>query len=410
VPERRRAEDDDDRPRPARRETPPGGARKRAPRQDGGRRATRDGRPAPARGATGRGATRDGRQASSRGGTARGRGRDEPRERGGRSGTAAARDDARGGRRDGARGARRDVSARAEPGRTGFGPHATHAAAAARRGSPSRRSGDERDQVGKKTTRARDGRARVRVVRGRSQPASDQASRPARRGRRRPAAIDAGTARARPGRRRRGGPADVREEILRLGGRTGERAYQRLLQAADDFADDRARDALRILRPLRDSLPESPTVRELLGLSLYRVGRYADAAKELEAYHAMTGEVTQHPVLMDCARALGDERRVDELWRELAEASPSAELVTEGRIVRAATLADAGRLDAALAQLRGRATSPKRVREHHLRLWYALADLEERAGNLAAARTLFQRIRSHDPAFADVAERLAALG
>ncbi len=47
---------------------------------------------------------------------------------------------------------------------------------------------------------------------------------------------------------------------------------------------------------------------------------------------------------------------------------------------------------------------------HHLRLWYALADLEERAGNIPRARMLFDRIRRHEAGFADVAERLAALG
>ena len=47
----------------------------------------------------------------------------------------------------------------------------------------------------------------------------------------------------------------------------------------------------------------------------------------------------------------------------------------------------------------------KRPLEHHLRLWYALADLEERAGNLSRARELFDRVRDHDPDFADVALR-----
>ena len=43
--------------------------------------------------------------------------------------------------------------------------------------------------------------------------------------------------------------------------------------------------------------------------------------------------------------------------------------------------------------------------EHHLRLWYALADLEERAGNLAAPVSSSDRVRRHDPDFADVALR-----
>ena len=60
--------------------------------------------------------------------------------------------------------------------------------------------------------------------------------------------------------------------------------------------------------------------------------------------------------------------------------SPSAELVTEGRIVFAGAQADRGRLRDAIALLDRRAGEVKRAKEHHLRLWYALADLEERRG------------------------------
>ena len=51
----------------------------------------------------------------------------------------------------------------------------------------------------------------------------------------------------------------------------------------------------------------------------------------------------------------------------------------------------------------------KRVHEHHLRLWYALGDLYERAGDIPRARDMFDRVAKRDRAFADVAERLAAL-
>lgn len=181
------------------------------------------------------------------------------------------------------------------------------------------------------------------------------------------------------------------------------------MEAADAFANDRERDAARLLKPLRDAMPASPSVRELYGLTLYRLGRYSDAVKELEAFVNLTGEVTQHPVLMDAYRALGRPDRVEDLWRQLGEASPSAELVTEGRIVVAGMLADRGDLNGALSLLRRRATDVRRPRDHHLRLWYALADVEERAGNLAEARALFQRVARQEPAFADVAERLVSL-
>ena len=51
----------------------------------------------------------------------------------------------------------------------------------------------------------------------------------------------------------------------------------------------------------------------------------------------------------------------------------------------------------------------KRVQEFHLRLWYALADLYERAGEIPG-RANFLRVPTADASFADVAERLAALG
>src|SRR5262245_22188075 len=112
---------------------------------------------------------------------------------------------------------------------------------------------------------------------------------------------------------------------------------------------------------------------------------------------------------MDCPRALGRFERVQKLWEELRAASPAAEIVTEGRIVAAGALADQGRLDEAIRVLERAPGNPRRVQPHHLRLWYALADLPERAGDIPAARALFRKVSAQDPAFVDVAERLAAL-
>jgi hypothetical protein len=53
---------------------------------------------------------------------------------------------------------------------------------------------------------------------------------------------------------------------------------------------------------------------------------------------------------------------------------------------------------------------PKKVREHHLRQWYVLADLYDRAGDAPRSRALFGRIRAVDLDFADVAARLRQLG
>jgi tetratricopeptide (TPR) repeat protein len=144
-------------------------------------------------------------------------------------------------------------------------------------------------------------------------------------------------------------------------------------------------------------------------VTYYRLGRWSLAQKELEAYIALTGSTEQHPVLMDCARALGRFKRVETLWEELRSVSPGAEIVTEGRIVAAGALADQGKLDEAIKVLERAPASPNRILPHHLRLWYALADLQERAGDIPTARALFRKVSAQDPSFVDVAERLAAL-
>jgi hypothetical protein len=115
-------------------------------------------------------------------------------------------------------------------------------------------------------------------------------------------------------------------------------------------------------------------------------------------------------VLADCYRALKRPDAVAELWDELRQASPSAELVTEGRIVAAGTLADKGKVKEAIALLgQDKWRLPRQPREHHLRRAYALADLFERAGDVARARDLFERIQRADGRFADVNRRLKAL-
>ena len=213
-----------------------------------------------------------------------------------------------------------------------------------------------------------------------------------------------------PARRRPIRATEATEELRQLAGRRATGAVRDLNRAADAVRAGHERDAMRMLRPLRDQYPEAAAVRELLGLCHYRLGQFPAAAKELRAFADLTGSVEQHPVLMDCARAQRKWAQVNRLWEELAAASPSAALVAEGRIVMAGSLADRGRLRDAIALLERRGGRVQHPAEHHLRVWYVLADLNERAGDLPRARELFDRVRRADPSFADVAERLLALG
>jgi tetratricopeptide (TPR) repeat protein len=190
---------------------------------------------------------------------------------------------------------------------------------------------------------------------------------------------------------------------------TAQKLRRRLAEAAVAFEAERYPDADRLLASIDRLAPGVAEVHELRGLVYYRLGRWARAIGELERFGNLTGSVEQHPVWADCCRALGRWSQAEELWLELGQSSPSPELVEEGRIVHAGGLADRGRMSDAIRLLE-KAPKPTRAPAlHHLRRWYVLADLYERTGDVARARRLFGDLRTAEPDFADVAERLAAL-
>jgi tetratricopeptide (TPR) repeat protein len=206
-------------------------------------------------------------------------------------------------------------------------------------------------------------------------------------------------------------PADVADDVGRHAGPAwAGRVADRLADAVAAYEAERYRDARRLLSQLVERAPGSIPVRELYGLTLYRLGRWRDAIRELGAVETLTGSVDHHPVIADCHRALGQTDRVRELWDELRRAGASVDVVIEGRIVLAGALADKRQLTDAIAVLEQGPVDVRKPKEHHLRLWYALADLYERAGNPIRARSLFQRIVVADPSFADAADRLDSLG
>ena len=132
----------------------------------------------------------------------------------------------------------------------------------------------------------------------------------------------------------------------------------------------------------------APSARELLGLSQYHQSYWKAALPNLEAFAALTGSVDQHPVRMDCQRALGRPKRVEALFDELRQGSPDPEVLAEGRLVLAGTRADAGDLAGAVTLLveAGAGRLVRNPAERHLRQWYVLGDLMERSGELPKAR------------------------
>jgi tetratricopeptide (TPR) repeat protein len=199
--------------------------------------------------------------------------------------------------------------------------------------------------------------------------------------------------------------------IANLGDREGRKASTKLALALDAFERERWSDVKKLVLPLSRQVSDVDLVHELLGLSMYRLGQWLDAADQLEQARRLNpANAINHPVLADCYRALKRYEKVDELWRELRESSPDAAIVSEGRIVVASSQADRGDLAAAVRTMEHAKKDPAVPREHHLREWYVLADLYDRSGDVIKARTIFRKIERVDPRFADVLARLEEIG
>lgn len=225
-----------------------------------------------------------------------------------------------------------------------------------------------------------------------------------------------GRADARPAERQPLLPADVATEIRRAAqtatARRKEVLVARMERAVQAYERARYTEAARLGNELTRELPGVAAVRRLAGFASYRLGRWRDAARHLQAYTELTDEPDAVPALMDCERALGRHRQVATVWAELRHRSPEPEVLAEARIVAAGSLADRGQLADAIALLAvaGAGRSLRNPSERHLRQWYALGDLYERAGDVPRARDLFARVANVDPEAYDVAERLEALG
>jgi tetratricopeptide (TPR) repeat protein len=191
-----------------------------------------------------------------------------------------------------------------------------------------------------------------------------------------------------------------------------ERLVERAESAFGAYERGRFQDALRAIKPVTEEAPSVPAVRELAGLAAYRAGRWREATRHLEAFGQLSDATEYLPVLMDCARALHKQKKVADLWAELRHRSPEADVLAEGRIVAAASLADQGDLKGAIAMLAtaGATKALRNPSDRHVRQWYLLADLYERAGDVPRAREFFERVLRADPGAYDVEDRLRGLG
>ena len=199
------------------------------------------------------------------------------------------------------------------------------------------------------------------------------------------------------------------EEIRASAGPRAVEVIELLEEAARAMDRDRPTDAVRAASKAKALASRSSSVREVLGLALYRAGEFREAIRELQAYRRMSGRQDQNHVLADSFRATGAPERAVPLAEEAMRSHAPDEIRAEAAVVAGAALADLGRYEEALALLRKFSGGAGSALPHHLRVWYVMADVLERAGRRNEAADRFRRIMAHDPDAYDVAERLAAL-
>lgn len=195
-----------------------------------------------------------------------------------------------------------------------------------------------------------------------------------------------------------------------LGEQRGRRLTERLAQASEALDRERFDEARRIATSIAKEAPAVAAVQEVIGLASYRLGRYKQSVAALQHAQELHANPELLPVIADGYRAMRRWQAVERIWGQIKAASPAHEVMTEGRIVYANSIADQGDVAAAIAVMQDGTKRPKRVRTHHLREWYVLGDLHDQLGDTISARRYFATIADHDADFVDVTERLRALG
>jgi predicted Zn-dependent protease len=191
----------------------------------------------------------------------------------------------------------------------------------------------------------------------------------------------------------------VREEVVRVTPKERrEPALQLLTAAAEAFSESRFRSALTKLTEAKDLSPRVATIRELLGLSAYRLEQWRTALQELRTFRRLTGETVHMPVEMDSLRALGRPDDVAKAWELYRELGGSRETDDEARVVYASFLLDQGKPRQAWDVIRpGRLVAEPRDSE--VRRWYVAARVAAALGDMVAARQLLTAVQRVDPAF-----------
>jgi len=204
-------------------------------------------------------------------------------------------------------------------------------------------------------------------------------------------------------------PKWVSEELARVTPKPKlAAAAEHLLAAATHFAAGKYGKALGEASQAKELSSRDATIREILGLSAYRLGQWDTALRELRTFRRLTGETTHLPVEMDVLRALERHDDVEAAWKLMQKFGGRRDTRNEARVVYGSYLLDQGR-----ARPAWDVTDPERITaepdESELRVWYVAARAAHQLGDEPTARRLFEAIEQADAAFPGLDELGRAL-
>ena len=183
-------------------------------------------------------------------------------------------------------------------------------------------------------------------------------------------------------------PKWIRDEVRLSTAKEKVQPTLALLQdAAYGFAAGKYRQIAPKLEEAKKLSSRAATIRELLGLTYYRLERWEDALRETRAFRRLAGETTHMAIELDCLRALGRREDVDKTWALLRELGSEGQAKSEAKVVYASFLLEQGE-----PQRAWKVVQPGRLHtdapEHVVREWYVAARAAAASGDPEAALKL----------------------
>ena len=205
-------------------------------------------------------------------------------------------------------------------------------------------------------------------------------------------------------------PRWVRDEIRLATSKDKLQPTLTLLQeAAYGFASAKYRQIIPKLEEAKKLSSRVATIRELLGLSYYRIGDWEAALREMRAFRRLAGETTHMAVEHDALRALGRREDVEKTWRLFKELGGDTWAKSEAKVVFGSFLLEEGRAKEAWPIVKpSRLTAD--AQEHTLREWYVAARVASSLGDQATALQIAKAIEKLDVAFPGLEELFSEIG